>query len=243
MRQPGAIDFMHPLLQKWQKYRPSSLKIITDRKNINFLLRLNLQYIDIIPFEYCKSKILNKILDNWKPNQVVLSSNLRNKGKIEREEIECIIYAQSNHLKIIQYIDCPYDYFIKLKNTNLPKYSYNKLLLINEESKKQAIIEGVSPNIIKVVGHPSWEKIITHNGDLLIDIDQNDPAFKKLFPKIHNPDFDNYCILDPMFLLYSLCLREFIVRAPDRVTTINCTGGGSIFGNRITSKSFQDFLS
>jgi hypothetical protein len=89
----------------------------------------------------------------------------------------------------------------------------------------------------------SWEKIITHNGDLLIDIDQNDPAFKKLFPKIHNPDFDNYCILDPIFLLYSLCLREFIVRAPNWVNTINCTGGGSIFGNRITSKSFQDFLS
>jgi hypothetical protein len=89
----------------------------------------------------------------------------------------------------------------------------------------------------------SWEKIITHNGDLLIDIDQKDPAFKKLFPKIHNPDFNNYCILDPMFLLYSLCLREFIVRAPKWVNTVNSTEGGSVFGERVTGKYFKDFLS
>ena len=91
----------------------------------------------------------------------------------------------------------------------------------------------------------SWNTIISHgqNNEISKHLDQNSPSFKKLFPKIHNPDFDNYCILDPMFLLYSLCLREFIVRAPDWVNTINCTGGGSIFGNKITSKSFQDFLS
>ncbi len=87
-----------------------------------------------------------------------------------------------------------------------------------------------------------WEKIITHNGDLLIDIEQNDPAFNKLFQKIHNPDFDTYCIFDPMFLLYSLCLREFISRSPNWVNTINCTEGGSIFGDRITSKYFEPFL-
>tara|TARA_B100001559_G_scaffold144861_1_gene121506 strand:+ start:11716 stop:12708 length:993 start_codon:yes stop_codon:yes gene_type:complete len=87
-----------------------------------------------------------------------------------------------------------------------------------------------------------WEKIITHNGDLLIDIDQNDPAFKKLFQKVYNPDFDNYCIFDPMFLLYSLCFREFISRSPTWVNTINCTEGGSIFGDRITSKYFNQFL-
>ena len=93
----------------------------------------------------------------------------------------------------------------------------------------------------------SWKKkIITFFKkiflNLIIDIEQNDPAFNKLFQKIHNPDFDTYCIFDPMFLLYSLCLREFISRSPNWVNTINCTEGGSIFGDRITSKYFEPFL-
>jgi len=87
-----------------------------------------------------------------------------------------------------------------------------------------------------------WKKIVTHNGDLPIDIDKNNPVAKKLFPKIYNPHFKNYCYLDPMFSLYSMCLKEFIIRSPEWVETVNCTEGGSIFGERITSEYFIDFL-
>jgi hypothetical protein len=88
----------------------------------------------------------------------------------------------------------------------------------------------------------SWEKIVTHNKDLSINIDQNDPKFHKLFEKIYNPEFDCYFIFDPMFRLYSMCLKEFIVRSPDWVSTINATEGGSIFGDRIKCQTFRDFL-
>jgi len=102
----------------------------------------------------------------------------------------------------------------------------------------------------------SWETIISHNneaGDQRV-LDENspafkklfpkinNPAFKKLFPKINNPDFNCNCILDPIFQLYSEALKEFISRSPDWVTTINATEGGSIFGERINSMKFKDFL-
>jgi len=37
-------------------------------------------------------------------------------------------------------------------------------------------------------------------------------------------------------------LKEFISRSPDWLKTINATEGGSIFGKRIESVRFDDFL-
>ena len=87
-----------------------------------------------------------------------------------------------------------------------------------------------------------WEKIITHNNDLPIKMEKTDPVFNKLFEKGHNPGFNCDFILDPMFRLYSMCLKEFIVRSPDWVNTINATEGGSLFCKRIKNMRFVDFL-
>lgn len=89
-----------------------------------------------------------------------------------------------------------------------------------------------------------WETIIYHNNKTEISegVDRNSPSFNKLFKKVHNPDFNCNCILDPLFQFYSEALKEFIARSPEWVTTINATEGGSIFGKRITSMRFSDFL-
>ena len=89
----------------------------------------------------------------------------------------------------------------------------------------------------------TWETIISH-GDMGNEknIDRNSPSFKKLFKKIHNPDFDCNCIMDPLFQFYSEALKEFIFRSPEWVNTVNATEGGSIFGKRIKSMKFADFL-
>lgn len=87
------------------------------------------------------------------------------------------------------------------------------------------------------------EKILTHNYTCKkINIDVKSPSFKKLFPKIYNPDFKSFCILDPIFQYYSSGLKEFIKRSPNEIITINATEGGSIFGERIHCMRFEDFL-
>jgi len=90
----------------------------------------------------------------------------------------------------------------------------------------------------------SWETILSHgnNYEISKEIDQNSPVFEKLFKKIYNPDFNCICILDPLFQFYSLALKEFISRSPDWLTTINATEGGSIFGEKIHSIKFEEFL-
>ena len=89
----------------------------------------------------------------------------------------------------------------------------------------------------------SWEKIMSHGNMLETkNVDKNSPSFKKLFKTIHNPDFNCNCILDPLFQFYSEALKEFISRSPEWLNTINATEGGSIFGERIKSMKFRDFL-
>ncbi len=90
----------------------------------------------------------------------------------------------------------------------------------------------------------SWETILTHgnNSEISKNIDRNSSSFNKLFKKILNPDFNSYCIVDPLFQFYSEALKEFISRSPLWVTTINSTEGGSIFGERVLSMKFITFL-
>lgn len=89
----------------------------------------------------------------------------------------------------------------------------------------------------------SLETIISHGNNINApNIDVDSQLFTKLFPKIHNPEFNTNCILDPTFQFYSEALKEFISRAPSWVNTINATEGGSIFGENITCMTFQKFL-
>jgi len=95
-----------------------------------------------------------------------------------------------------------------------------------------------------------WEKedplelILAHgNNRKMPDIDTKSNLFKKLFPEIYNPEFKTYCILDPVFQYYSNALKEFILRSPNWVKTINATESGSIFGERIICQKFTEFLS
>jgi len=89
-----------------------------------------------------------------------------------------------------------------------------------------------------------WEKIISHGSNFVKTdvVDRKSATFQKLFKKIHNPDFNCNCIVDPLFQFYSSALKEFIVRSPEWLTTINATEGGSIFGDRITGMPFNTFL-
>lgn len=87
------------------------------------------------------------------------------------------------------------------------------------------------------------EKIISHGYESETkSIDPNEKNKKKFIKKIYNPDFDCYCLQDPIYQFYSESFKEFISRSPSWVNTINCTEGGSIFGKKIVSQKFSEFL-
>lgn len=85
------------------------------------------------------------------------------------------------------------------------------------------------------------EKILTHgyeNPETKVD----STVTNMTFTKIYNPDFNCYCILDPIYQFYSNALKEFIARSPKWLSTFNATEGGSIFGEKINSIKLVDFL-
>lgn len=85
--------------------------------------------------------------------------------------------------------------------------------------------------------------IITKHGvSFARSYDESSSSFKRLFPKIYNPELKKYCILDPIFQYYREAMLEFISRSPSWLQTINATEGGSLFGNRLLSMKFSDFL-
>lgn len=85
--------------------------------------------------------------------------------------------------------------------------------------------------------------IITKHGvSFARSYDESSPSFKRLFPKIYNPELKKYCILDPIFQYYREAMLEFISRSPSWLQTINATEGGSLFGDRLLSMKFSNFL-
>jgi len=103
-------------------------------------------------------------------------------------------------------------------------------------------------NVVTLIGinhswdeNDPWESILSHcNAPKRMN--KNSSLFKQLFPKVHNPEFNCNCILDPIFQYYSNALKEFILRSPPSVKTINATEGGCIFGERVICKKFSEFL-
>jgi len=86
-----------------------------------------------------------------------------------------------------------------------------------------------------------WNKVASHC-NVPLDFNKKNSLYKKLFPRIYNPEFKCFCILDPIFQFYSSALKEFISRSPKSLTTINATEGGCIFGDRITCMTFSEFI-
>ena len=109
-------------------------------------------------------------------------------------------------------------------------------------------------NTVALIGiNHGWEEeekasemIKSHQSDITNDnveiVRKDDPKYKNYFKKIHNPDFNCDAIVDPLYQFYRMALLEFISRSPSWLTTINATEGGSIFGKRIESMKFKDFL-
>jgi len=109
-------------------------------------------------------------------------------------------------------------------------------------------------NTVALIGiNHGWEEeekasemIKSHQSDITKDnveiVRKDDPKYKNYFKKIHNPDFNCDAIVDPLYQFYRAALLEFIGRSPSWLTTINATEGGSIFGKRIESMKFKNFL-
>jgi hypothetical protein len=215
--------------------------------------------VTIDPYKYAKKFYDNKIVDKFGNKISAIFSTISNPLVVQR--------SRESGMKIC-WVHSLFDYHEGKKSFN--QISALMVRAKNHSKGLPGIQTGgnsgtaswfiswkiLQCNIVTLIGinhaweeGDSWEKIITHGRSLdserkheQVKIDQNSSNFKKLFKKIHNPDFDCNCIIDPLFQFYSNALKEFISRSPEWLITINSTEGGSIFGERIKSMKFYDYL-
>ena len=62
---------------------------------------------------------------------------------------------------------------------------------------------------------------------------------KYFFSKIYNPKLKKYFYSDHVYIWYKKCLLEMISNSSSK--TINCTGGGILFGKKVNWTPLEEF--
>jgi hypothetical protein len=107
-------------------------------------------------------------------------------------------------------------------------------------------ILGCSPSVLIGVdfGYPATTLIEeTQHYDHLLKCYNNDTErVKNAHRIIYNKDFDCDVLLDPIYDYYREGFCNLVTHTPEWVRTINATEGGSLFGERIETIKFSEFL-
>jgi len=107
-------------------------------------------------------------------------------------------------------------------------------------------ILGRSPTVLIGVdfGYPASTSIedTQHYQHLLKCYNNDVERVKNDHRIIYNKDFDCDVLLDPIYDYYREGFCNLVTHTPKWVRTINATEGGSLFGERIESRKFSEFL-
>ena len=82
----------------------------------------------------------------------------------------------------------------------------------------------------------------TGTPNMTIPMNENSEAFELFYKKILNPDLNEWTYLNPSAQLWREAFMDFLELMPSNTEVINCTEGGSLFGNGIKNMRFEDWL-
>ena len=82
----------------------------------------------------------------------------------------------------------------------------------------------------------------TGTPNMLIPMNEESEAFSLFYKKILNPDLNEWTYLNPSAQLWREAFMDFLELIPPNTEVINCTEGGSLFGNGIKNMRFEDWL-
>ena len=75
-----------------------------------------------------------------------------------------------------------------------------------------------------------------------VPMPEDSEAFSLFYKKILNPDLNEWTYLNPSAQLWREAFFDFLELMPQNTEVINCTEGGSLFGNGIKNMRFEDWL-
>ena len=158
----GALDFLLPVLNRIETSLPHiNIELISpEYVHTQKLASLGNLATHRIRHEHDVRSVLTEIYDKFSFTCGILCSATSSSSEWLVSE-----FAANNTIPIIHVVDSLYRYKSRFECNGKTVY-HEKVLLIDDSSRTEAINEGLDEEKLKVVGHPGWEQqlnIITKN--------------------------------------------------------------------------------
>lgn len=152
--QAGSADYLIPLWRRWLKRdRAASWRVIASSTALARIAASGLTNVPLLRGDVTDAERLSDALGEWKPDLIF------NSASGAAVEVAALEVGRRMCLPIVSLIDTWYGYRRRLERDGMLDLS-DKILVIDDEAKREAIGEGLPPPIIEPVGHPAWEETV-----------------------------------------------------------------------------------
>ena len=152
--QSATVAYLAPVWRRWlRRGQPVSWRVLAGPAAAQ---RIEYEKLDGLPWTAIESDSaieLQRGLGGWKPECLVMSASF---APVERA---AVLFAEQYAIPVARIIDTWYGYRRRLlwsgDHLRLP----DRLLLIDDAARVEAVAEGIPEKIIEVVGQPAWENV------------------------------------------------------------------------------------
>ena len=148
--QPGAASYLQPILLRWLSRTAPEWHLICDSATVRFLRQRAApvaQRAEVVPDTWPE---LSSRLDAWEPHLIIMSATA---SPFENLVVE---YARNKGTMVFQIIDTWYNYRERFSCKGTPCWP-DRILVIDEVARGEAIAAGLPGDLLTPVGHPPWE--------------------------------------------------------------------------------------
>lgn len=152
--QSATVAYLAPVWRRWlQRGQPASWRVLAGPAAAHRILYENLDGLPWTAIESDSAIELQRGLGAWRPECLVMSASF---APVERA---AILFAEQHAIPVARIIDTWYGYRRRLLWSGDQIRLPDRLLVIDDAARDEAIAEGIPKAIIEVVGQPAWEHV------------------------------------------------------------------------------------
>ena len=148
--QPGAASYLQPIWLRWLSRTAPEWHLTCDSSTLRFIRQRAApvaQRAEVVPDTWPE---LSSRLDAWEPHLIIMSATA---SSFENLVVE---YARNKGTMVFQIIDTWYNYRERFALKSTPCWP-DRILVIDEIARDEAIAAGLPADLLTPVGHPPWE--------------------------------------------------------------------------------------
>lgn len=152
--QSATVAYLAPLWRRWLERGTSvSWRVLASPAAAK---RIAYEQFQGLPWSAVESESaveVQRTLMGWRPECLVMSASF---AAVERA---ALVFAAQQGIPVARIIDTWYGYRRRLQWQGDDMRFPDRLLVIDEPARSQAIAEGIPEAIIEVIGQPAWESV------------------------------------------------------------------------------------